>query len=322
MIGSLGRDRAEASGEVMPPGIDGGPSGATQRELVTILPRRATRDLPVLDLEPPPLPPFDDAPDPNEFDERGDYAPSAGPLPALDDRDRELDDGETLVPRGARGPSLMTIGLLVLAVVLAAMAIYMQLDRHKGAVAPAVQMNVVPAAQLHSAEPAPPAVVPPAAPGDAAVADVTLSVDAAVPDALPPAEASPDPAAAMSARMVESSKRARLLMDQSGDAIRNAKYDAAIALADQSLRLHRTARTYLLKATALQKLDRLDEALVAVDEAISLAASWPPAWEQRGRMLWSAKRYDEARVAFDRYLQLEPTGPTVRQIKHMLAEPR
>nr|MBA3787648.1 DUF4388 domain-containing protein [Actinomycetota bacterium] len=48
MIGSLGRDRAEASGELAPVGSSQPQLSATQRELVTILPRRSTRELPPL----------------------------------------------------------------------------------------------------------------------------------------------------------------------------------------------------------------------------------------------------------------------------------
>ncbi|HSI79793.1 MAG TPA: DUF4388 domain-containing protein, partial [Solirubrobacterales bacterium] len=45
MIGSLGRDRAEASGELRMAGATPPPLSETQRELVTILPRRATREM-------------------------------------------------------------------------------------------------------------------------------------------------------------------------------------------------------------------------------------------------------------------------------------
>ena len=52
MIGSHGHDRAEASGELMPPLDDAGVPVDPQRELVTIMPRRTTREVPAV--EPPP----------------------------------------------------------------------------------------------------------------------------------------------------------------------------------------------------------------------------------------------------------------------------
>ncbi|HLL21726.1 MAG TPA: DUF4388 domain-containing protein, partial [Kofleriaceae bacterium] len=53
MIGSLGRDRAEASGELMPPGAIVAATSETHRELVTILPRRVTREIPLADVAAP-----------------------------------------------------------------------------------------------------------------------------------------------------------------------------------------------------------------------------------------------------------------------------
>ncbi|MGH2900119.1 MAG: hypothetical protein ACRDMZ_15700, partial [Solirubrobacteraceae bacterium] len=52
MIGSLGRDRAEASGELAPLGTSRPRRSETARELVTILPRRSTREMAVV----PPAP--------------------------------------------------------------------------------------------------------------------------------------------------------------------------------------------------------------------------------------------------------------------------
>ncbi len=146
--------------------------------------------------------------------------------------------------------------------------------------------------------------------------------DAAVPTVAP---GSPDAAVADATPALHldaSGKQAHELMDQASDAIKNGRYDAAVALADQSLRLHRTARTYLLKATALQKLERNDESLVAIDEAIAIKDDWAPAWEQRGRLLWSLHRYDEGRTALERALALDPYAKSVSQIQHMLSEPR
>ena len=51
MIGSLGRDRAEASGELNPNTSGGAPLTGAQRELVTIMPRRVSRELAVPPLE-------------------------------------------------------------------------------------------------------------------------------------------------------------------------------------------------------------------------------------------------------------------------------
>jgi tetratricopeptide (TPR) repeat protein len=76
----------------------------------------------------------------------------------------------------------------------------------------------------------------------------------------------------------------------------------------------------MLKASALEKLKRVDDALVEIDEAISLVETYAPAWEQRGKILWAAHRFDEARPALERFLELDPTAPNAAQIRAQLAE--
>ena len=334
MIGSLGRDRAEASGEVLPAGglaTPGAVTGSTQRELVTILPRRITRELPALTDAPraeaaPTAPtPGEARPSRTESDFEADTAPGRGPLLSPLDREREARQ-ETEPGVRAGGPSYLTLGLVALAILLGGLAVYLHFQKPTHPDAPPVHMTVTP----EGADPAPtaeldaaPAVV--LAPADAAEAEAVV-IDAASADAATPADAAAPPIDARGAPPPSAGpdpiKRAHALMDEAGDAVRTGKFDEAIALIDQSLRLRRTAHSYLLKATALQKLDRIDEALVAIDEAISLAPSWPPAWVQRGHVLWGAHRYDEGRVAFERYLQLSPAAPDASAIKHMLSEPR
>jgi regulator of sirC expression with transglutaminase-like and TPR domain len=53
-----------------------------------------------------------------------------------------------------------------------------------------------------------------------------------------------------------------------------------------------------------------------------MSASYAPAWEQKGLILWSAQRYGDARPALEMYLQLTPDGPKAETIRKMLDEPR
>jgi Flp pilus assembly protein TadD len=45
-------------------------------------------------------------------------------------------------------------------------------------------------------------------------------------------------------------------------------------------------------------------------------------WEQRGRILWAARRRDEARAAFTRFLELSPNAASAPEILRLLNEPR
>jgi tetratricopeptide (TPR) repeat protein len=86
--------------------------------------------------------------------------------------------------------------------------------------------------------------------------------------------------------------------------------------------LRSTARAYLERAKALQRLDRVDAALESVDSAMGIVSNYAPAYYQRGMILWSARRYDEARPALAKYLELDPNGRDADTVKKLLQEPR
>jgi len=91
---------------------------------------------------------------------------------------------------------------------------------------------------------------------------------------------------------------------------------------EQSLKLKRSATTYLERARALQRLNRVDEAVASVDEAIALSKSMAAAYELKGMILWSAQRHAEARPVLEKYLELKPDGAHAERIKGMLEEPK
>ncbi|MEO8704790.1 MAG: DUF4388 domain-containing protein [Kofleriaceae bacterium] len=293
MIGSLGRDRAETSGELT--------LGAkvlrneTQRELVTILPRRITRELAIV------APPSDTRP------------PTARPIEpplALPPPSRMATTG-TGVQRSA-GPGTGAIALLVLAGVLSILAIYLYVtrsSRHQpllaldaGIVEPIAEPpDAAPFSHLLDAGPPP---------HDASTA------------AKPPIDAGRLASAVDAGVRVDPNVQAKLLMEQASDALADSDYNKALKLADQSLKLRRTARTYVLKARALQRLDRVDESLKALVEAEVAFPSFASAIEWRARILWAAGRKDEAREQMHRYLELAPTGETAKQFERWLGDPR
>ncbi len=69
------------------------------------------------------------------------------------------------------------------------------------------------------------------------------------------------------------------------------------------------ARLALLEAEALDDLGRADEALVAVDHAISLAPDFTDALHERGVALFNLCRIDEARASFAAVLRHTPDDP-------------
>jgi Flp pilus assembly protein TadD len=42
----------------------------------------------------------------------------------------------------------------------------------------------------------------------------------------------------------------------------------------------------------------------------------------RGRILWAARRRDEARAAFEKFLELDPDSPKAAAVRRLMNEPR
>ena len=332
MIGSAGMDRAEAFGEVSTnTGAEPLPSGEPARELVTILPRRITREHPVVapvEVEPAEAP----AASANEQVTVEVPPPTLTPStelaiePAGEPAVRPLDGGP--------GPAAKVA--LVIAAALTGAAVYLYwhkrtLARHggdrqhaamsingdaagAGAVPPdAHEFEISPLVPSSGAAtpPLPPhdagalAPRPPPAPADASIARV---VDARAAVAPPTVDAAPD-------RRQEAAD----LVDQARQALEDGDPDHALALADQSLKLRQTQRALLERARALQRLGRTDDALRSIDDALDIG-SVAPAWEQRAMTLWSAKRYDEARTAMKKYLELFPQGKAAASFQQMMQQ--
>ncbi len=341
MIGSHGRDRAEASGELTPPPTRiSPPSLETQRELVTIMPRRTTRELPVMvepelepeqSPEPPAAPPVEQPP----------HRPSQPPKrPSLPPPPRRIS-----VEGGVRrtGPGAAAKTFFVLASVLSGATAYMYCHKR-------VTHRPIAAPPIYDA--AEPVVATPehAPPGDAAVAVmidapvVAMHVDAGPrPDALRVAavidaavaqradgevvamhsDAGVLPAAGDAGEgPVDRVKQASELLDRSRAALDDGDPETALALADKSIHLRPAIRGYLERARALQRLDRIDSALDSIEQALQLDTKYAASWELKGRILWAVRRYDEARTAFQKFLELDPESKSAPSIKHLLEEPR
>ena len=316
MIGSHGRDRAEASGELNPNRAPALPVVDAQRELVTIMPRRITRELAVVPVVEPAIEELELTPEPDD-----EPRASLPPPPRIS------------VAGGVRretGPGIGAKVLLVTASVMAGIAVYMYVHPHKsrhvddeGGMLP-TRDAAVRVAEVADAEERPDAAAIVARVVDAGVrarpdaARVAVAVDASVHVAAATDANANAPVGDGSADRV---REARVLLEQAHAALEDGDPDKALALADQSLALRKTARTYLERGRALQRLGQTDEALKSVDEAMTIVNDYAPAWEQRGMILWAARRHDEARPALEKYLELDPTGKDAASVRQMLGQP-
>jgi tetratricopeptide (TPR) repeat protein len=115
---------------------------------------------------------------------------------------------------------------------------------------------------------------------------------------------------------------AKALCDQASSALDEGDFPRGLQLASASIKLHKTAKGYMLRARAEQRLGRVDDALKSLDAAAETSPSYGAVWEQRGRILWAARRRDEARAAFSRFLELSPRASSAPEIERLLNEPR
>ncbi len=289
MIGSHGHDRAEASGELLPPNAGAlGASGDTQRELVTIMPRRTTREHAAV--EPPGEP------------ETERVLPPPRVIPREGGVRRATNPGPLVMVLVAIGSLLLGMSVFVF---LRKKPVRTVVTADAGVVEP-VAMYVVDAASEPPRE-----------------TDASIAVDAHAASIAVDAHAASIAVDAHVATSVGSAasdplKQARLLQEAAHEALDENDPAKALDLAEQSLKLRKTARTYLEQARALRRLDRVDDALAAVDNAMELVKTYAPAWLERGMILWSARRIDEARPALEKYLELDPNGRDAASVRQML----
>lgn len=307
MIGSHGRDRAEASGEVA---LGSFPQsrGEMQRELVTILPRRATREVKIISA-PPSTPASETAQTP---------APPVEPPESLPPPPRVT----PVTPAGTgvvskAGPGVGGIALIVVAALLAGTAMFLWL---KGKKSNERQVATVHDAQVIEPPPAPDAQVA-SAPVDAAEVVTPDAKTVAHVDAAPVVVDAAPRVAAVDAAPPTPAAQAKALYQQALTAMQKGELDKAMGLIDQSLQLHRTARGLMVRAQTLNKMGRVDDALSELAEAESLAPDYAQIWDIRGGILWGARRWDEAHQAYDQYLKLDPDSARAEQIRQRLAEP-
>lgn len=152
-----------------------------------------------------------------------------------------------------------------------------------------------------------PALVPDAAPALPPDAAPTLPDAAAPPQTAPSAK--PDPA-----------KEAKTLLQKARKALAEGNHTGALLHADEALALKKSARAYLVRASALQGLVRLEDALASIDRAIALADGHAEGWLARGRVLDVLGRTGEAKAAFTRFLELAPNGPAADEVRRRLGQ--
>ena len=295
MISSLGKETAQVAGEVTKSAAVGATEkDATARQMVTILPRRITREIPESAVA--------------ELNQTADAAKQTAaaievPRPVVElpvvARTMNLPGGTTR----KRGNGPLTAGLVGLAAILFAGVAYLKCRTPSHPPKPRIQLgsNGDKLAAVIDAQP------------DAPLAPLLIDAAAVVVAVVDAPLVPPQVDAAPSKKYRDLLAKAKAALDE-GDA------EGALRLAVESIQDKATAKGYIVKADALRRLARTDEALTAITNALRMADDFAPAWEMKGRILWGAKRTGEAKAAFERFLQIEPNGERADGIRALLGK--
>ncbi|MEO8550311.1 MAG: DUF4388 domain-containing protein [Kofleriaceae bacterium] len=307
MTSSHGHDRAETSGELHVSQRDS-LEPAHERELVTILPRRITREVPIVTGAPTST--AHEAPPAT-----GSSVTTVTLAPRPSSPPHRLPLAGGVVRKSGPGPVVMV--LVVLASLMAGMAVYLAVRKYRHRATVAVRED---AGEIRRGTVDAEAVAVAPEP-DAALRVAAL--DAGVPVDAPIRVAAIDAGIRTVAADagIDRNKEASLLKDQAVAALEDGDPDRALELADQSLKLRRTSHAYLVKARALQRSGKTDAAIEAATSARDLAPGYYLTHHELGMILMSARRNAEARPELEKYLELAPNDRDAATVRQLLAAP-
>jgi hypothetical protein len=345
IVASHGKDQAQVSGELRIRTDEWPEKETTARELITIKPRRITREIPAVVPSPELIAEAEAAtaaaaaaaqprssaamtstaiPVSTAAEPRA--AATAPPSTAVE-RPRPASRPSTSKPRAGTGTSRAMSGPAVgwapwifgaIGVALLSAA-YVKCRRAPHAPAVIASLDARASAGTGPIDVSRPDAAVPVATTAVGAAAPQLPPDAAQP-APPDARENPDAREKPDAEPRDAAPGYRQYREAAQAALDDNDYEAALELADKSLVLAKGARTYLIKADALRRLDRIDEALATVETAIAFKPDYAPSWEMKGRILWGARRLDEGRAAYEEYLRLRPDGATSDRIREILGK--
>lgn len=100
-------------------------------------------------------------------------------------------------------------------------------------------------------------------------------------------------------------------------ALSESKYEEALRLYTEALSLDNNAVLYSNRSAAHTKAGNYVQALEDAEKAIEMKPDWIKGWSRKGTALCYLKRYEEAKIAFEEGLKIEPDNV---QLKEGLAE--
>jgi hypothetical protein len=113
-------------------------------------------------------------------------------------------------------------------------------------------------------------------------------------------------------------KRAADLYQRARRASRRGDRQGALQLVQEAIEVRRTSRYVSFKAQVMLRLKNREAAIRSADEALAMSGRLASAWLTKGQAHYELAQYGEAKGAFERYLQLRPTGKTADEVRIIL----
>jgi tetratricopeptide (TPR) repeat protein len=107
-------------------------------------------------------------------------------------------------------------------------------------------------------------------------------------------------------------------MAAGGEAQRSGAFAAAAAAYRRAVEARGTSEAHAALARALRDGGQADEALEALRRALALDPASAPAWLLMGEVQLARGETAQARLAYHRYLELEPAGRDADDVRSVL----
>jgi DNA-binding response OmpR family regulator len=110
----------------------------------------------------------------------------------------------------------------------------------------------------------------------------------------------------------------RGMYEDAKKALRHGQHKQALALIEKAIDLRETGQALTVKADVLLHLGDKTRALAAAETAVIVQPTYAPAWYFKGNIHLALGNKDKARIAFQKFLELDPDGKKAAEVQEQL----
>ncbi|HEY8146395.1 MAG TPA: DUF4388 domain-containing protein [Kofleriaceae bacterium] len=110
----------------------------------------------------------------------------------------------------------------------------------------------------------------------------------------------------------------RGMYEDAKKALRHGQSKQALALIEKAIGIRETGQALTVKADVLLHLGDKTRALAAAETAVIVQPTYAPAWYFKGNIHLALGHKDKARIAFQKFLELDPDGKKAAEVQEQL----